>query len=38
MFLLLGPEDGYVNAVLKKCGNPIQVDVDEVVKKGFRPE
>jgi len=35
MFLPLGTEEGYVDAVLKKCGNPIQAGVDEVFKKGF---
>jgi len=35
MFLLLGPDEGYVDAVLKKCGNLIQASVDEAFKKGF---
>ncbi|KAG0635569.1 P-loop containing nucleoside triphosphate hydrolase protein [Tuber brumale] len=38
MFLLPGPEEGYVDAVLKKCGSPIRVDVDEVFKKAFGRE
>ncbi|KAG0130332.1 putative ATP dependent RNA helicase [Tuber indicum] len=38
MFLLPGPEEGYVDAVLKKCGSPIRVDVDEVFRKGFGGE
>jgi len=38
MFLLPGPEEGYVDAVLKKCGSPIHADVDEVFKKGFGGE
>ena len=38
MFLPLGTEEGYVDAVLKKCGNPIQAGVDEVFKKGFGEE
>lgn len=38
MFLLPGPEEGYVDAVLKKCGNPIRADMDEVFKKGFGGE
>ncbi|KAL7272568.1 ATP-dependent RNA helicase dbp7 [Rhizina undulata] len=38
MFLLPGPEEGYVDAVLKKGireGQLIRVDLDEVIKKGF---
>jgi len=38
MFLPLGTEEGYVDAVLKKCENPIQAGVDEVFKKGFGEE
>lgn len=38
MFLLPGPEEGYVDAVLKKGireGQLVRADLDEVVKKGF---
>jgi len=38
MFLLPGTEEGYVDAVLKKCGNTIQAGVDEASKKGFGEE
>ncbi|RPA90231.1 DEAD-domain-containing protein [Choiromyces venosus 120613-1] len=38
MFILPGAEEGYVDAVLKKCGTPIRADVDEVFKKGFGGE
>ncbi|CUS15705.1 unnamed protein product [Tuber aestivum] len=38
MFLLPGPEEGYVDAVLKKCGSAIRANVDEVFKKGFGEE
>lgn len=35
MFLLPGPEESYVDAVLKKGGQPIRADLDDVLKKGF---
>jgi len=35
---LPGQEGGYVDAVLKECGNLTQADVDEVFKKGIRDE
>jgi ATP-dependent RNA helicase DDX31/DBP7 len=41
MFLLPGPEEGYVDAVLKKGireGQLVRADVDEVIKKGFGAE
>jgi ATP-dependent RNA helicase DDX31/DBP7 len=35
MLLLPGPEEGYVDAVLKKGGQPVNTDIGEVFKKGF---
>jgi len=30
--------EAYADAVLKKCGNPIQAVVNKVFMKGFREE
>jgi len=38
MSLLLGPDVEYVERVLKKCGNPIQVDIVEEFQKAFSEE
>ena len=35
---LPGPEECCVNAVLKKCGNPIHANMDEVFRKGLGSE
>jgi ATP-dependent RNA helicase DDX31/DBP7 len=38
MFLLPGPAECYVDAVLKEVGNPIHADMDEVFGNGFGRE
>lgn len=38
MVLLPGPEECCVDAVLKRYGNPIHADVDEVFRNGFGSE